>query len=106
MNITDEILIYTRKNFIDIDYMTNNKLQNDLERLRDEINHVAIEDVESRKKLNRIISDLEAKLETEDEENDGLIKDIKEAIEHFETEHPRATAILNDIMVTLSNMGI
>jgi hypothetical protein len=86
--------------------MTNNKLQNDLERLRDEINHVAIEDVESRKKLNRIISDLEAKLETEDEENDGLIKDIKEAIEHFETEHPRATAILNDIMVTLSNMGI
>jgi DNA repair exonuclease SbcCD ATPase subunit len=86
--------------------MTNHKLQNDLERLRNEINHVAVEDVETRKKLNQIISDLEAKLETEDEENDGLMQDIREAIEHFETEHPRATAILNDIMVTLSNMGI
>jgi uncharacterized membrane-anchored protein YjiN (DUF445 family) len=86
--------------------MTNHKLQNDLERLRNEINHVAVEDVETRKKLNQIISDLEAKLETEDEENDGLMQDIREAIERFETEHPRATAILNDIMVTLSNMGI
>lgn len=86
--------------------MTNNKLQNDLERLRDEINHVAIDDIESRKKLNQIISDLEAKLEKPDENDDGLVKDVKEAIQHFETEHPRATAILNDIMVTLSNMGI
>ena len=87
--------------------MTKNKLQIDLERLREEINQVAIDDIESRKKLNQIISDLETRLETRDEDNDdGLVKDIKEAIQHFETEHPRATAILNDIMVTLSNMGI
>lgn len=86
--------------------MTNNKLQNDLERLRNEINHVAVDDVETREKLNQIISDLEARIESEDEDNDGLMDDIREAIEHFETEHPRATAILNDIMVTLSNMGI
>ncbi|NIT59402.1 MAG: DUF4404 family protein, partial [Aliifodinibius sp.] len=32
--------------------------------------------------------------------------ELKEAINRFETEHPRTTAILNDIMVTLSNMGI
>ena len=87
--------------------MTNNKLQNDLERLREEIKHVAVDDVDSRKKLNQIINDLETRLETRDEDNDdGLVKNIKEAIQHFETEHPRATAILNDIMVTLSNMGI
>lgn len=86
--------------------MTNHKLQNDLERLREEVKHVAVDDAESRKKLNQIIRDLEAKIETQDEDNDGLMKDIKETIHHFETEHPRATAILNDIMVTLSNMGI
>jgi hypothetical protein len=86
--------------------MTKNKLQIDLERLREEINQVAIDDIESRKKLNQIISDLEAKLEKPDENDDSLVKDVKEAIQHFETEHPRATAILNDIMVTLSNMGI
>ena len=86
--------------------MKTKKLHDDLERLRDEISHVATDDVETRKKLNQIISDLEAKLEKPDDNDDGLVKDIKEAIQHFETEHPRATAILNDIMVTLSNMGI
>jgi seryl-tRNA synthetase len=86
--------------------MKNKKLHDDLERLRSEISHVATSDIESREKLNRIISDLEAKLEKPDENDDGLVKDIKEAIQHFETEHPRATNILNDIMVTLSNMGI
>ncbi|OGT63930.1 MAG: hypothetical protein A3I13_06560 [Gammaproteobacteria bacterium RIFCSPLOWO2_02_FULL_47_50] len=86
--------------------MKNKKLHDDLERLRNEINHLATDDIESRKKLNRIIGDLEAKLEKPDDNDDGLVKDIKETIQHFETEHPRATAILNDIMVTLSNMGI
>lgn len=87
--------------------MANSKLQIDLERLRDAINQVAKDDIETRERLDRIINDLEAKLETGDEEeNEGLIQDIREAIENFEAEHPRATAILNDIMVTLSNMGI
>jgi len=86
--------------------MKNKKLHNDIERLRNEISHVSKDDIESREKLNRIISDLEAKLEKPEENDEGLVKDIKEAIQHFETEHPRATAILNDIMVTLSNMGI
>ena len=86
--------------------MKNKKLHDDLERLRDEIGHVATDDIETREKLNQIISDLEAKLEKPDDDDDGLVLDIKEAIQHFETEHPRATAILNDIMVTLSNMGI
>ncbi len=86
--------------------MKNKKLHDDLERLRNEISHVAKDDIETRKKLNQIISDLETKLEKPDDNDDGLVKDIKEAIQHFETEHPRATAILNDIMVTLSNMGI
>ena len=39
-------------------------------------------------------------------QDEGVLTSVREAIEHFETDHPRATAILNDIMVTLSNMGI
>jgi len=74
--------------------------------LRKEINRLAVDDVESRKRLDQLITDLEAKLEKPDEENDGLMVNLKDAIKHFEAEHPRATAILNDIMVTLSNMGI
>lgn len=87
--------------------MTSRKLNSDLERLREEINHLAADDIDSRKRLNRLISELEAKLENPDAgEDDGLMNNLKDAIAHFETEHPRATAILNDIMVTLSNMGI
>ena len=87
--------------------MTIRKLRNDLEKLRAEINHLAADDVASRKRLDHLISDLETKLENLDTaEDDGLMNNLKDAIAHFETEHPRATAILNDIMVTLSNMGI
>lgn len=88
--------------------MSKQKLHNELEKLRNEINHIAAEDTESRDKLNRLISELEVQLDSPDGEvqDQGVLTSVKEAIAHFETDHPRATAILNDIMVTLSNMGI
>lgn len=87
--------------------MKNHQLQEELQKLRNEINQLAASDHESRSKLNQLINDLENKLEDPDsKDNEGLIDHLKDTIEHFETEHPRATAILNDIMVTLSNMGI
>ncbi len=87
--------------------MTLNKLENDLEKLRAEVNRLTKDDHESREKLDRLISELERKIDREREDDDqGLIDSIKDALSHFESEHPRATAILNDIMVTLSNMGI
>jgi predicted transcriptional regulator len=88
--------------------MSKQKLHNDLKKLRNEINNIAAEDTESRDKLNQLISELEIQLENPDGDvqDQGVLTSVKEAIEHFETNHPRATAILNDIMVTLSNMGI
>ena len=88
--------------------MSKEKLHNDLEKLRNEINHIAADDTESRGKLNQLISELEEQLDNPGGEvqDQGILTSVKEAIEHFETDHPRATAILNDIMVTLSNMGI
>jgi len=88
--------------------MPDKKLQKDLEKLRAEIDNVAADDHETREKLNRLISELETKLENPDDENHhhNLLRNIEATIGYFETEHPRATAILNDIMVTLSNMGI
>ncbi|MGH8544177.1 MAG: DUF4404 family protein, partial [Gammaproteobacteria bacterium] len=38
--------------------------------------------------------------------HEDLVANVQGAIRHFEVEHPRATAILNDIMVALSNIGI
>ena len=76
--------------------------------MRMEVNELAREDVHAREKLNELIMDIERKLsEPEDESlHSNLLGNVKKNISEFETEHPRATAILNDIMVTLSNMGI
>ena len=88
--------------------MHDNNLQEELEKLRNEVNEAANANDELTRKLNLLISDIEKKME--DPEGEGhhsdLVQAIKNTINQFESEHPRATAILNDIMVTLSNMGI
>lgn len=85
--------------------MTKQKLLDDIERLRNEIEQLG--DGVARERLNRLLAELEDQMERRmDDNNGGLMKNLKEAVAHFETEHPRTTAILNDIMVTLSNMGI
>jgi seryl-tRNA synthetase len=88
--------------------MPKKTLQEELEKLRLEVDKVVREDTEAREKLESLIGDLEKKLDTPEDEahHDNLLKGLKDAINQFEAEHPRATAILNDIMVTLSNMGI
>jgi hypothetical protein len=88
--------------------MPDKKLIADLERLRAELDQLAKDNVEARTRLNGIISDVERRLSAPDDESlhRNLLDDIRETIHRFEAEHPRATAILNDIMVTLSNMGI
>ena len=87
--------------------MSEDKLREELERLRTEAANLAEDDTAGRERLDKVIEQLEKRL-AEDQENDDetLFDQLHESISHFETEHPRATAILNDIMVTLSNMGI
>ena len=53
-------------------------------------------------------ADAPARLQFWDEavEDEALMDSLRESVERFEVEHPRATGILNNIMVMLSNMGI
>lgn len=87
--------------------MSKENLISDLERLRAEIARVAGDNPGASRKLDTLINDLEKRIsDTTDHDNDDLIEQVKNEITQFEAEHPRATAILNDILVTLSNMGI
>lgn len=88
--------------------MSAEQLRQKLEHLKNEINGLAADDHASRERLENLISDIENRLQQEDADmsDDSLLDHVQETITHFETNHPRATAILNDIMVTLSNMGI
>jgi len=88
-------------------HMSKENLVKDLERLRKEIHQVAANNPETYLKLNGLIADLERQI-TDDsgKDNASLLDRVKNEITYFETAHPRATAILNDILVTLSNIGI
>ena len=86
--------------------MSQEKLEKELEKLRAEIDNLSSDDTASREKLNQLITEIETLLQSSEEEDNGIVDNVRDAINHFEAEHPRATAILNDIMVTLSNMGI
>jgi len=87
--------------------MPEQQIRENLEKLRAEIDQVAESDTQAKFRLNTLINEIEASIDPEQESEDiKLVQNIKEAVAHFEAEHPRTTAILNDIMVTLSNMGI
>ena len=75
-------------------------LRNEVERMED--SHHELKD-----KLENLLSQLEDHLEaSEDTHRIHLIEDFKTAISQFEIEHPTATGVLNELMVTLSNLVI
>ena len=78
------------------------------ERLRAEINALDSSHEAAREGLEALHAELVQRLEhpREDNQDEDLLERIRTNIEAFEIEHPRATGILNDLMVTLSNMGI
>ncbi len=87
--------------------MPENQLRQELEKLRSEAANTE-NDPESVQRLQTLITEIEKKLANPDDtdHHNTLVSEIRESINHFEAEHPRATGILNDIMVALSNMGI
>jgi hypothetical protein len=88
--------------------MPEKQLRDDIEKLRNEIENLSADEGTPKEKLEVLLQDIESGLESEDQNKNQseLLAGLKESVNHFETEHPRATAIINDIMVTLSNMGI
>lgn len=87
--------------------MSDSKLRDGIRDLRKELERDTTRDPALRGRLQGIVDDLESRLGSADESlHKRLLEDLRSAVQQFEAEHPRATGILNDIMVTLSNMGI
>jgi chromosome segregation ATPase len=83
----------------------HDKLHEKIASLKNEVEQLSVDNDTTKKHINDLIQEIES-LEDVTGKNEDMIDKIKSSIDRFETEHPRATAILNDIMVTLSNMGI
>jgi hypothetical protein len=88
--------------------MSRQQLEHALERLRHELDDLDEDAVEVDERLRELIDDVEGRLDALErgDDDDSLVGTVTHFIEQFEVEHPRVTNILNDIMVTLSNMGI
>jgi uncharacterized protein YpuA (DUF1002 family) len=86
--------------------MTEEKLNTALGELRKEGEQ--LDNPESKERLSSLVDNIEQNLDYSslgDEQHD-IVEDVKDAITHFEVEHPRITGILNDIIMALSNSGI
>jgi predicted nuclease with TOPRIM domain len=88
--------------------MPDKKLRQSLNELRSELERLETEEAQVRERLDALISGVETRLdEPEDsDQHQTLVEDVRQSISQLEVSHPRTTAILNEIMVTLSNMGI
>jgi hypothetical protein len=88
--------------------MTHDELRDLVRQLHAEIDALRPEDGQARERLDQLVGDIEQRLEGEVNaaHQEPLADRVQDAIEEFERDHPRATGILNHIMMTLSNMGI
>ena len=88
--------------------MPRNKLNSLLANLKQEVTNLREDQQGSRDQIESLIGDLETHLASGKTQNwpEEMATRVREEIEQFETEHPQLTGILNNIMVTLGNMGI
>ena len=80
----------------------------ELRQLLDALREFDVSDEAARTRLDTLIAALERQILAPEDAagNASLLASLPKAIEKFESDHPRLTAILNDLMVTLSGLGI
>lgn len=87
--------------------MSKAKIAASIKSLRAEIDKLEVEDLAAKTRLDALVVELERQLDKPQGASAvGLEDSVKELVDQFEVAHPRITGILNDLMVTLSGMGI
>lgn len=88
--------------------MSHAELDSALARLRAELEALGPEAGAARAALGTLIGEIERDLATLEHADhaETLGQRIQHQLERFEVEHPRVTGILNEIMVSLANLGI
>ncbi len=88
--------------------MTDQKINDALGELRKEIEQLEIGNPQAKERLTSLMRNIEQNLDfsSTGEERQDIVEEVKDAITHFEVEHPHITGILHELMMALSNMGI
>ncbi len=87
--------------------MDKQELENILRQLKEELAKSQFAKPSSRQELQRLIGQIEQSLiDDEAAVRKALNEPLTDAVTRFEGSHPQLTSILNNIISTLSNMGI
>lgn len=83
------------------------KMENLINKLKSKTKLLENTDRHSRDKLNHLVNELEHEMKTRHPDSlNKLVKPLNDSISHFETSHPEITETINEIMTTLSGIGI
>ncbi len=87
--------------------MSDEQLRQSLTELRSELERLEAEEAEVRERLDALIAGIEMRLDAPGDmaHHHSLVRDLRRSTLRLEVSHPRATAILNQIMATLGNIG-
>ena len=87
--------------------MDQQQLREHLDQLSNAIEGMQVAD-EEKNKLGNLIVDIEKQLAEPliEHESHGLVEQVDGMVSSFERDHPTVAGILNNIMVTLTSMGV
>ncbi len=87
--------------------MPTQRLQEELQALRDQLERQPPLNTEERESLQALIKDIEMQLANEEALADETLMDnVNLAVERFEASHPTLAGTLRSIVQSLANMGI
>ena len=87
--------------------MDKQDLQATLRQLRDEVDRLGSGDPQKHAHLRQLIAEIERELANGGGAGkESIAEGLKTAIDHFEVEHPTLGALLNQLLLALSSMGI
>lgn len=84
------------------------QLRDHLQQLNDSIENLSGIDGQQRQQLQALIDQIEQQLAADalTAQRGSLSDQVDELVTEFDTEHPTISGILNNILITLGNMGI
>ena len=87
--------------------MNQQQLQEHLDELNSAINDLSVSAAD-KERLSSLIEEIEQQMIVPpfNEEPADLVKQVDSMVTAFEQEHPTVSGILNNIMLTLSSMGV
>lgn len=85
--------------------MDEQDLVQQLEALKQELANSQLPE-QSREKMLGLIDRMEEQMHTPDEDNETMVDQVEALLAEFEVEHPKITGMVNNLMVTLGNMGV